>query len=61
VPANGYLDSTGNGWKCDRGFKQEDTACTALNVPANAYIDYSGNGWHCEDGFHKQGALCGAN
>lgn len=23
VPANGYLDSAGSGWLCERGFRRE--------------------------------------
>ena len=58
MPANAYLDSSGNGWKCERGFKQEQSACTALTLPTNAYINYSGNNWNCTDGFRKQGETC---
>jgi hypothetical protein len=58
---NGYLDSSGNDWKCERGFKQDDKTCLALKMPTNAYVDYSGNEWQCDEGFRKQGAACVAN
>jgi hypothetical protein len=61
VPENGYLDSSGNGWRCERGFRREGSTCSALSVPANAYIDYSGDEWRCIDGFRRQGAQCVAN
>jgi len=61
VPANGYLDARGNDWKCERGFRQQDSVCVALALPANAYVDYSGNDWTCEEGFRKQSGACLAN
>jgi hypothetical protein len=58
VPANGYLDSGGAGWLCERGFREKGSACVALSVPANGYIDYSGNEWRCIDGFRKREEAC---
>jgi hypothetical protein len=58
VPANAYLDSTGHGWKCERGFRPQGATCEPLVVPASAYIVYSGNDWTCVDGFRRQGAAC---
>lgn len=61
VPANGYLDTRGNGWKCERGFRPENSTCVALMMPTNAYLDYSGNEWRCTEGFRKQDGSCVAN
>jgi len=58
IPANAFLDWKGNGWKCERGFRQQNSSCEPLAVPANAYIGYSGNDWSCVDGFRKQGEAC---
>jgi hypothetical protein len=59
VPANAYLDGTGHGWKCERGFRQQQaSSCEPLVVPASAYIAYSGNDWACVDGFRRQGEAC---
>jgi hypothetical protein len=52
------MDTRGNDWKCERGFRQEEAKCVPLSVPASAYIDYSGNGWTCVEGFRKQGGAC---
>ena len=49
VPANGYLDSSGDDWACDRGYVKVDAECKAIKVPTHAYADNSGfaPGWHC--------------
>jgi hypothetical protein len=61
VPANAYLEASGNSWECERGFRQEQTGCARLTMPANAYIDYSGHGWSCADGFHRRDDGCVAD
>jgi hypothetical protein len=58
VPANGFLDSTGRAWRCERGFFATTTACEPLSVPANAHITYSGNEWACHDGYRKESSAC---
>jgi hypothetical protein len=58
VPENAYLDSNGNGWQCERGFRREQTVCKTLIVPANAHTGYSGNDWNCADGFRRHDGRC---
>jgi hypothetical protein len=48
----------GDGWLCERGFRQVLSACIRLNVPPNGYVDYTGNEWRCVDGFRKQAGAC---
>jgi len=58
VPANGYLDNQGSGWRCERGFSRNGSACVAIVLPANAHVDYSGNDWSCAAGFRKEPQGC---
>jgi hypothetical protein len=58
VPVNAFLNSRGNAWECERGFRQVDSRCVALNPPAHALVDDSGNAWRCDVGFRKQEQLC---
>ncbi len=52
----GFL--TYHGWQCERGFRQSDQACVAVEVPPDAYLDASGKDWKCERGFSKTGRDC---
>jgi hypothetical protein len=58
IPSGGYLDSSGTGWKCERGFTRTETKCVTLALPVNAFIDYSGNDWRCLDGFSRKETAC---
>ena len=58
VPENGYLDSSGRGWRCERGFVAANDTCTRLVVPPNAHIDFSGNNWDCNEPYRKTGGAC---
>lgn len=60
VPANGYLDSSGRSWKCDRGFRTESQSCSKVDVPANAFLTKSthGRGWECMRGYRVAGGSC---
>jgi hypothetical protein len=58
VPDNGYLDSVGSGWRCERGFHRDASACVAMVLPANAHVDFTGNDWSCSEGFRKEGKGC---
>jgi hypothetical protein len=53
VPANGFLQRTGDDWDCDRGFRKHADACVPVEVPVNAYLDWRGNDWKCERGFRR--------
>ena len=48
VPPNAYLNHTGTGWACDRGYRVDDNACVAIEVPANGYLTEAnyGPGWN---------------
>ena len=39
MPENAYPTnkSYGPGWECERGFRQSNGACVALDVPAHAF------------------------
>jgi hypothetical protein len=63
VPDNGYLNSRGNGWKCDRGYHLAGFAskeCSEIKVPANAYLAESSSqsGWACNRGFKATRDAC---
>ena len=58
VPANGYLDNQGSGWRCERGFTRDTSRCVAIVLPDDAYMDYTGNGWACAEGFRKESKGC---
>ena len=58
VPSNGYLDSSGRDWDCERGFKKGPRSCMAFQVPMNAHLGYSGNSWTCDPGYRQQGKTC---
>ena len=57
---NAYLtgEQTGNGWRCNRGYRATETTCLVIRVPENAHIDYSGNDWDCDPQFRKDGNSC---
>ena len=58
IPANAFLNSRGNGWECERGFREAGRQCAPLNPPAHALIDDSGNAWRCDVGFRKHDEAC---
>lgn len=60
IPVNGYLDSSGSGWKCDRGYHEETQSCSKIEVPANAYLSSTshGRGWDCRRGYRVDGETC---
>jgi len=55
VPLNAEMTRHGSGWKCDRGYREVNAACAAVEVPPNAYLADSsyGRGWECDRG-HRQ-------
>ena len=58
IPANAFLDSSGQRWECQRGFRRELDSCHEIDLPANAHLDYSGHGWACNRGFERDGEVC---
>lgn len=57
-PPNAYLDSSGYGWECERGYQTVGEACVAVNVPENAHLDYSGTGWNCNRPYIRELDRC---
>ena len=53
VPPNAYLDSSGDRWKCDRGYRSVAEGCVALELPAHAYLDAAGERWLCDRGYRE--------
>ena len=47
APSNSHMKRYGGGWECDRGYRQINEACAAVEVPPNAYLVDSayGRGW----------------
>ena len=62
VPAGGFLDPSGERWRCLRGYTKVDDACREIVLPANAYLSDAtyGSLWTCERGFEAIGDQCTA-
>lgn len=62
VPEGGFLDPSGERWRCLRGYIKVDDTCQEIVLPANAYlVDASyGSTWSCERGFEATGDQCTA-
>lgn len=62
VPEGGYLDYSGERWRCLRGFFEADDACHEVVVPENGYlVDAAyGNAWECDRGFERADDSCTA-
>lgn len=62
VPAGGYLDQSGRGWDCLRGYTKIDDTCSQIALPAHAYLvdERYGPGWTCERGFTQTPDRCSA-
>ena len=45
LPENARAKSYGSGWECERGYREDNGACTAVRVPANAYLANTSYGW----------------
>jgi len=61
VPEDAYLDSSGEGWKCNRGYLRVnavDATCHAIQVPANAFLNALGDGWVCDRGHREVAESC---
>jgi hypothetical protein len=62
VPENAHAKSYGDGWECDRGYREVDKVCVAIKVPANAYPTNTsyGRGWECIRGYLEVDEACAA-
>ena len=60
VPDGGFLDPSGERWRCSRGFLKIDDTCQEIVVPANAYLAATsrGSAWECDRGFEALDDLC---
>ena len=49
VPENAHAKRYGNGWECNKGYREVNEGCAAVKVPANAYPTNQsyGRGWEC--------------
>lgn len=55
MPANAQPKSYGEGWECQRGYRQDGAECSAIIIPQNAYATNRtyGSGWECSHGFRQ--------
>lgn len=58
IPANASLNVYGNGWVCNRGYRQSGTDCVPVQIPLNAGLDVYGHGWTCNRGYRQSGNEC---
>ena len=60
VPDNAHAKSYGNGWECNKGYRDVNAGCAAVKVPANAYpTNHSyGRGWECNRGYLEADETC---
>ncbi|MGY6633195.1 MAG: hypothetical protein ACXIU8_05565 [Alkalilacustris sp.] len=56
IPANAFLDATGLGWNCDRGYN----ACALIDVTENGYLTDCGISarWECDRGHVALAGTC---
>jgi hypothetical protein len=62
IPENARNKSFGSGWECERGFREADGACRAVEIPANAFATNTtyGRGWECGRGYNDVRGTCEA-
>jgi len=58
APLNAHVKRYGDGWECDRGYRDFRRSCVAVEVPANAHLDSWGHGWKCSRGYRKTNQAC---
>ncbi len=60
VPPGGYLDASGEQWKCLRGFRRLGTTCQKIELPDHSYLseDSYGSDWNCDRGYKVNGSEC---
>ncbi len=59
-PPNAVKNPFGQGWLCERGYKQNNNSCIAVEIPPNAELNILGNGWTCKRGFRLLADACTA-
>ena len=60
IPENARAKTYGDVWECDRGYREVEKACVAIEVPANAYPTSTsyGSGWECVWGYREVDETC---
>lgn len=60
IPSGGYLDASGQQWKCLRGFRKVGKACEEIELPDHAYLseDTYDSDWNCDRGYEAKGNEC---
>ena len=60
IPENARANSYGNGWRCNRGYRETGGKCFAITIPENAYATDKlyGRGWECKYGFRRADSAC---
>jgi hypothetical protein len=60
TPDNATAKSYGNGWNCNKGYRESKGACATVKVPVNAYPTNKtyGQGWECKRGFQQFNNTC---
>jgi len=64
VPENGFINASGTGLKCERGYRVEgflgNKTCGKIEVPADGYLteSNSNSGWACNRGFNATNDSC---
>ena len=60
VPSGGYLDASGQQWKCLRGFRKVGKTCEEIELPDHSYLseDTYGSDWDCDRGYEANGNKC---
>jgi hypothetical protein len=58
MPRHSKLNYLGNGWECQRGYRQAGQECVVVEVPQNGKLDYLGNRWECQRSYRQVGQGC---
>ena len=60
MPANAYLNTAGDAWTCERGYRAAGETCRAVDVPAHGYfVDTPyGTSWKCKRGYQVRNDTC---
>jgi len=60
VPEGGYLDPSGERWRCLRGHIKIDDTCHRIILPLHSYLAEASAGvpWICDRGFEPKGERC---
>jgi hypothetical protein len=60
LPENASASHYADRWVCNRGYRETDGACAAVELPLNAYLTGSalGRGWECRRGYVDRDAAC---